>query len=351
MPPRIVWPLLLPCLAFSALASAGLRRCEAVEPSTHQTVQLLRSLNQRTNNRLLIGQNLGHADWDEITPPADQRLALLGVDYGFDRIPADLSPANKPLIAHARQGGLVTVSMHPANPWTGGGSHDTRVGKPSDLLNSAHPAGRHWHTQLDRVARGLRQLQQANVVVLWRPLHEMNGDWFWWSRTSPNRRISPSDFVRLWRSMYQYLTEEKQLNNLVWVYAPNAVTGDSTRDVLEYYPGDDVVDVVGLDFYSDDMSTLRRSYQRILQLNKPLGLTEFGPLKRRSGNFDSRTLLRALKDDYPNIRFVLFWHSWPGAKVALHDQRNYREVLNDAGIVTRDELPTLQPDPISAPNH
>src|SRR5690349_8829219 len=99
---------------------------------------------------------------------------------------------------------------------------------------------RRWLKELDRVAEGLEQLKKAGVVVLWRPFHEMNGDWFWWNGKDPDT------FIKLWRQMFDYFTTTKQLDNLLWVYSPNH--GKKTTD---YYPGDRYVDIVGLDAYTD----------------------------------------------------------------------------------------------------
>ena len=71
-----------------------------------------------------------------------------------------------------------------------------------------------WMHELDILAAGLGELQDAGVVVLWRPFHEVNGDWFWWGGKKPET------FIRVWRHMFDYFTKTKKLNNLLWVYGP-----------------------------------------------------------------------------------------------------------------------------------
>ena len=52
----------------------------------------------------------------------------------------------------------------------------------------------------------------------------------------------------MWISLFNYFCQEKNLHNLLWVYAP----GYAASNVSLYYPGDDYVDIVALDVYVDD---------------------------------------------------------------------------------------------------
>lgn len=85
---------------------------------------------------------------------------------------------------------------------------------------------RRWRSYLDKVAEGLSELESTGVPVLFRPLHEMNGDAFWWSEQDPDA------FQRVWREMFAYLTRIKGLKNLLWVYSPVANHGRRA----DYYP-------------------------------------------------------------------------------------------------------------------
>jgi beta-mannanase len=60
----------------------------------------------------------------------------------------------------------------------------------------------------------LEQLAKARVPVLWRPLHEIEGGWFWWTDSE-----KPENTAALWRFMFDYFTKERKLHNLIWVYA------------------------------------------------------------------------------------------------------------------------------------
>ena len=133
------------------------------------------------------------------------------------------------------------------------------------LRNPDSPEYRALLRDIDAIAVPLKRLAEANVPVLWRPLHAADGGWFWWGARGPEA------FKELWRLMFARLTGEHSLNNLIWVL---------TSEDPEWYPGDDVVDIIGLDAYPNDrMSMLREEWTRLLKIHngrKMIALTEFG---------------------------------------------------------------------------
>lgn len=131
---------------------------------------------------------------------------------------------------------------------------------------------------MDVIAAQLQRLSDAHVTVLWRPLHEAEGGWFWWGAKGPG------PFKQLWRLMHDRLTKVHHLHNLIWV--------DSSGGNPAWYPGDAYVDVIGVDAYPSDVAdplsaawdTLTKEYGG----RKLLALTEFGgvpdvPKMRRYG--------------------------------------------------------------------
>jgi mannan endo-1,4-beta-mannosidase len=320
----------------------------ATSPRAAATLAMLTHLSQDSTPGTLCGQNLGHANED---PEGGYRLfverlfresgkwpAVLGADYGFNQIPSNLERTNRILIDYFQAGGLVMVSMHPPNPWHNTECRDLRCGAVHELWQPGTPACQRWRQTLARAADGLAQLRDAGVIVLWRPLHEMNGGWFWWGFQERGKWMPRDDFVQLWQGMFRYLTEERQLDNLLWVYAPAVQTSSELKPVLHYYPGDQFVDIVGLDWYSDKLTELdsHGSYQQLRSLHKPLGLTEFGPERQRDGSFDNLTLVSALQSRYPGIGFFMFWHSWPAARIAIVDQRRARALMRHPYVLSRD---------------
>jgi mannan endo-1,4-beta-mannosidase len=106
---------------------------------------------------------------------------------------------------------------------------------------------------IDRIAGYLKKLADKDVPVLWRPLHEAAGGWFWWGRDK-----KPEPCRALYRFMFDRMTRRHGLNNLIWVWT----TEESGRE-LEWYPGDDVVDIVGRDYYPSDNQRAKEHGSRV----------------------------------------------------------------------------------------
>ena len=255
--------------------------------------------------------------------------ALIGVDYAdFGKGGLTFAAPNRTAIEYWRQGGLVTVSAHlynPANP-KGGGLRDKGV-NVADLLAPDGDTHTRWMRELDELAGGLQELKDAGVVVLWRPFHEMNGGWFWWGAQDPDT------FIKVWRHMFDYFSQTKGLDNLIWVYGPNH--GEKTA---AYYAGDRYVDLVGLDAYTDFVDTQHiKGFAAVAALGKPVGFSEYGPHGPQNppGDFDYRRLLEGFAKDFQP---TVFFMSWNG-KWSLGRNPNAKELLDDPRIANREDLP------------
>jgi mannan endo-1,4-beta-mannosidase len=155
----------------------------------------------------------------------------------------------------------------------------------------------------------------------------MNGGWFWWGAKEPEA------FIKVWRHMFDYFSKTKGLDNLLWVYGPNH--GDKTA---ANYAGDQYVDLVGLDAYTDFVDTGHiRGYADVAKIEKPFGFTEYGPHGSQNppGDYDYLRFLSGVKKDFPTAVFFMSWD----AKWSLARNNNVKEMLSDSWIVNRDELP------------
>ncbi len=114
---------------------------------------------------------------------------------------------------------------------------------------------------IDAIAVQLHTFRDAGVPVFWRPLHEGWGGWFWWGKGGPDM------YRALWRLMYDRLTVHHGLDHLIWVY---------THRDSGWYPGHDVVDVIGVDLYGADARTYRAwaDLRRTFGTAKPFAVTE-----------------------------------------------------------------------------
>ena len=330
---------------------------------------------QRTNCAILAGQNVksgeGMAeDYAEVVAglhaTTGQWVGLLGMDYyDYDDDHADYAESNPILIDYWQAGGLVSLSWSIPNPWTGGDAWDTRNADLTELLDPNAPAHGVWMAHLDNMADALTALRNAGVVVLWRPLHEMNGDWFWWG--SGSHPSTPAPYQALWRQMFDYFTVTRGLDNLLWVYSAAGEEPWDTRPAADfYYPGNAYVDVVGQSVYSGTLDQFHiYSYDRLLSLGKPVALAEFGPgltwMGPQDGDYDYLILLERLRNRYPQTVYWLSWHDWAedGVPVYMSIAKNLNAtaLMNDSCVTTRDEVdwhsylaptPTRTPTPPSS---
>lgn len=324
------------------LAGVCVSAAGGVEPANRQAnpqvkavLEYFYSLAGKTDNRIISGQftDFGNGSnlkiMERIHEATGQWPALLGADYAdFRRGSITTKVPNAAAIEYWKQGGLVSIMAHmynPANP-KGGGLRDKGV-DIAEVLKEGTDTNKRWMQQLDLIAEGLLELKAAGVVVLWRPFHEMNGGWFWWGAQKPE------SFIAVWWHMFDYFSRTKGLDNLLWVYGPN-----HGKQTAAYYAGDEYVDLLGLDAYTDFLDPEHvRGYDEIVALNKPFGFSEYGPhgSSNPPGDYDYRRFLEGVKKDFPKTCYFMCWN----ARWSLATNQNVKEMLSDPAVVNRDELP------------
>ncbi|MBC7921099.1 MAG: hypothetical protein H7Z75_08390 [Ferruginibacter sp.] len=175
---------------------------------------------------------------------------------------------------------------------------------------------------IDAIAWQLKKFQAADVPVLWRPLHEAPGGWFWWGAKGSG------PFKELWRILYDRLTNHHSLHNLIWVYAGTAVINP------DWYPGDQYVDAVGLDVYAEATANMSGNWanaQAQFDGKKLVTLSE-------TGNLPNADKIRG---------FGTWWSSfsvWTGTDwIRKQPLDRLNALYADPDVITRDELPNWRP--------
>ncbi len=215
------------------------------------------------------------------------------------------------------RGGVITISWHAYSPLGNKrNAWDTTHGTVATILPGAvnHQLYKSW---LDKVAAFLQSLKGKKgeaIPVLFRPFHELTGSWFWWGQ----RQCTPEEFKALWRFTYQYMHNEKKLNNLLWVYN---TSGDfkTAEEFMERYPGDDMVDMLSFDTYQYGDNSKSNSFAEktnqllsIVQViadkkNKLTALAETGYEAIPQTNWWTDVLLKAIGNN--KISYVLVWRN------------------------------------------
>ena len=269
-------------------------------------------------------------DYNDLETETGENPWLIGVDYDANpaspaTYPGGYSAVNAVLIDHYTVGGAVSISIHAYNPCTGGRFDDLDC-DIEKLITPGTTEYNNWRAQLDEYAIGLEALRVAGVPVLWRPFHEMNRSPFWW--THQNTTMTTGRFHTLWRQTYDYLTNTKGLNNLLWVFAPSTKERSGVGGTENWYPGDDYVDVIGMSNYlggtttQDDRDDQLAFTQAIP--NKPFAITECCRNGNES-NYDNSVFLDELTDNYQYVSYFMFWKDSkaptesPNASVLFND--------------------------------
>ena len=314
--------------AFSA-ACSDTTPLPADPQATPETRALYRNLFRIADEGVMFGHQddalYGH-DWKYEEGRSDARECcgdypavfgweLGGLETGADRSIDDVPFAEitRLLCAAYGRGAVNTVSWHPQNPESGASAWD---GKTSTAVSSILPGGAN-HAQfrlwLDRLAGffvGLKSADGTCAPVLFRPFHEHTGSGFWWGEA----QCTPDEYKALWRFTVEYLRDVKGVHNLLYVYSP-----DLYRDAEHYterYPGDEWVDVLGLDAYHrpqdwDFLSGGERMLSTLQRLGrehgKPTAFTETGLEGIPDTAWWTRRLLPVIRGK--GLSYVLVWRN------------------------------------------
>ncbi len=164
------------------------------------------------------------------------------------------------------KGGIITASWHITVPkdftnfelgkTTIDWSQATYAPKDTDfdtsqILVEGSKEREYWMACLDKLAESIQKLEDRNIPLIFRPLHEAEGgggetgSWFFWGQDGS------AVYKELWRLTYDTLVKDYGLHNIIWEW--NSYNFATSAD---WYPGDDYVDIIGYDKYScTDWST------------------------------------------------------------------------------------------------
>ncbi len=294
----------------------------------------------------LSGQFAGNGresdEYKAILGATGKSFAVLGLDVGNYTHTAQVNGAECMAVEYAHDwyynaGGIVQMCWHWLSPivavadgkewWDSFRAESSKIDLEAVMNGEDELVHKKLLDDIEDVAEQLKRLQEDGVPVLWRPLHEASGGWFWWGKSGAEA------YKKLWRELYDQLTNVYGLNNLIWVW--NGQDAD-------WYPGDDVVDIVAWDIYPGE-----REYG------------SFSPTFAKCADCSGETKLIALSENgcvmdpeltwRDNARW-LFWGTWSGEFCvrdgALSEQYTDKSMLQKAYdseyTLTLDELPNLR---------
>jgi mannan endo-1,4-beta-mannosidase len=300
-----------------------------------EAVKLMQYLKGISGKQTLAGQHCnplaGSTRLSVVHRNTGRFPALFGQDFGFSA-PGTWDGINfrqqivDEAIRRYYEGFIITLMWHAVRPVEDEPVefNESIQGEVTDeewqeLITPGTKINEKWKSQVDVIAWYLKQLQYAGVPVLWRPYHEMNGDWFWWGK-----KEGEEGYKKLYRMLFDRLVNFHGLNNLIWVYNCNEIRLN-VGSYENYYPGNEYVDILATDVYQKGFA--EDDYDELLALagDKPIALGEVGKVPAAG-----------ILQDQPRWLWFMVWGDTPpwGKDADL-----FRETYKSDETVTFDELP------------
>ncbi|MSU53410.1 MAG: hypothetical protein EXS41_08470 [Opitutaceae bacterium] len=307
---------------------------------------LMRFLKGVEGDYVLAGQqeiawdeNRAEEDMDYIFRTTGKYPAVRGFDF-LDYVRGEpfrsRQRSTERALAWARRGGIVTYCVHLfMRTGSNDGSYQFYVPSANNgrgttidsrqVAIEGTPENAEFIRQIDIIADELKRLRDARVPVIWRPLHECSGGWFWWGANGA------AAFKQVWRMMFERYTRVHGLNNLLWCYNPT----DSTSRLAEWYPGDDVVDAISLDAYPNPGShpTYAVDYKRMRDFKdgrKIVALSENGTIPDPDAFFSEDA----------GWNYFCTWNGFEN-DLSRNSVAHLVRVFTHPKVITLDELPAL----------
>ena len=288
--------------------------------------------------------------------PAVMGFDLGGIEVGsvanLDIVPFDRMRTE--IQAHHRRGGIVTLSWHPRNPltsdgatdaqWPAGTAWDVTSGTVSSVLpgGEQHPRFMEWLSRVGDFISTLTDDEGNPIPLIFRPWHENSGSWFWWGE----KYCTPEEYRALWNMTQDYLARP----SLLWCYSPNMDGSLTDEKFLLRYPGDERVDMIGLDAYQwgTEEDYIRQTGADLdfycaygEQHHKLVALTECGRQSMPDPTWWGRVLLPLIKDR--GLSYALVWRNADakehfGPVPGTESAREFMTVYRDSAVLFLNDI-------------
>ncbi len=303
--------------------------------ATKETKNLYQNLKTISKEHILFGHQhaleYGHG-WSNESNRSDvesvtgSHPAVVGIDFSDfsgqskERIEKTKEVLRKNVIDTYERGGITTVAWHFNNPASEGGFY-WKDGISTASMSLIKPGGSH-HEEYKEIlktiadfAHSVKAKDGKLAPMIFRPYHEFDGDWFWWGKKYTSRE----DFIAVWQFTISYLRDTLGVHNFIYAFSPDN-RFNSEEEYLERYPGDDFVDLFGMDDYGDfgrdgkyDLEAAKRKLKIIsdiaIKKNKLAAFTETGLESVPNATWWTETLLKTLQSEKLELAYVLVWRN------------------------------------------
>lgn len=326
-------------ISIAALFTSCNRKIAAEKAAAMKTASTLTPETQHLLTNLMIlpqkGFMFGHHDdplygvgWSGDSDRSDVKSvvgdypAVMSFDLGrIELTQADnldkttFAKIRQEIINQYNRGGMISISWHINNPLTDGDAWDV---KTPGAVTSIIPGGKNHRKFMQWLQNGanflntLKTADGTKIPIIFRPWHEHTGSWFWWGKGN----CTAAEYKQLWIMTHDFM-KNQGLNNLLFAYSPD-IQGPG-EIYMEFYPGDEYVDLLGVDAYHRDNEKGTEAYTRSLSTHlafmteegkkrhKPIAITETGLEAIPIADWWTKVLL-PIVEKYP-VSYVLVWRN------------------------------------------
>ncbi len=344
--------------------------------ATPATRALYGKLHNLKGNHILFGHQhateyghgwQGEVDRSDVKSVTGSHPAVIGVDISGltnTSLPDSIGKKIKQdlqqnIAATYNRGGVTTVAWHFSNPLSAGGFYwKDSVSVPA--VRYLVPGGS-GHQQYKIILKTIADLANSTrgkdgqlVPMIFRPYHEFDGDWFWWGKS----HCSKEEFTGLWKFTVAYLRDSLHVHNFIYAFSPDCKFNTEAA-YLDRYPGNEWVDLLGMDDYADfgrdgkydtgaGIQKLRIVSKLATTFHKLAAFTETGLESIPNTVWWTQVLLNAVKTPGLRLCYVLVWRNdsrsathyyapFPG-QVSVPD---FMDFYNDPFTLFEKNLPKL----------
>ncbi len=350
--------------------------------ATTETVALFYNLKTLSKSKFIVGQQDAFQNFynndagdSDIKKTTGSDPGLLGSDFMFitddknDNTPSNWFYQQEQIIksdaVQAYNKGMVNIfSWHLREPYEGEHFYTSEMTdfQKYNAVPSILPGGEnheYYKQKLEKVAQVVQSMVGNDgklIPVIFRPFHEFDGNWFWWGKAY----CTAQQYIALWQFTVQYLRDNLGVNNMLFAFSPDN-SFNSEAQYLDRYPGDEYVDILGMDNYGDlnnqGQVGVDRANQKLkiisdlaIEKVKIAAFTETGYFVTPGenspiANFYSKNLYDAITQNNTEIGFMMFWYNSQNTYCTpvpgLPDASDFEAFANKPKTVLQDQLPNM----------
>lgn len=329
---QLIWILMLVSAPFISWSQ---KNKLVDDKATKETKALYQNLHKLSKEHTLFGHQhateYGHGwegdqDRSDVKSVTGSHPAVIGIDFsgfsGSDSLSIQKNKAKNKQITEDtyNRGGVITASWHFINPVSKGGFYWVdSLSKPAvKYIMPGGSANKQYKRILKVIgdwAQNIKGINGELVPVIFRPYHELDGDWFWWGKPHCTRE----ELISLWRFTVSYLRDSLQVHNFIYAFSTDN-RFSSEAEYLDRYPGDEWVDMVGIDNYGDmgrdghyDLPAAIKKIKIVSDYaskhGKLAAFTETGLESIPNTTWWTETLLKVMTAEDMQLCYVLVWRN------------------------------------------